>query len=96
MAEHTWYKGMASEDDQNENNTRKEGFQKDGRKDQKKDKNKSASTVMFIPSTKDGKLLKLMREREANLVEMTGFRINYTESGGTQLARIFSTTLAGD
>ena len=91
MAEHTWYKGIASEDDQ-ETNTSKNRFQKD----KEKGRNISASTVMFIPSTKDGKLLKLMREREPNLVEMTGFRINYTESGGTQLARIFSTNLSVD
>ena len=53
-----------------------------------------ASTVMFIPSTKNGILLKMMKENEEKLVEMTGFRVSYAESGGTQLGRYFSTNLA--
>ena len=55
-----------------------------------------ASTVMFIPSKKNGILLKMMKENEEKLVEMTGFRVSYVESGGKQLGRHFSTILASD
>ena len=53
-----------------------------------------ASTEMFIQSTKNGILLKMMKDNEEKLVEMTGFRFSYAESRGTQLGRYFSTNLA--
>ena len=47
--------------------------------------------MMFVPSTRNGTLIKKMRENEEKLVEMTGFRISYSEAG-----RYFSTDLAGE
>ena len=38
----------------------------------------------------------MLKENEEKLAEMTGFRVSYTESGGTQLGRYFSTNLASD
>ena len=54
------------------------------------------TTGMFVPSTRNGTLIKMMCENEEKLVEMTVFRISYSEAGGTQLGRYFSTDLAGE
>ena len=48
---------------------------------------------MFVPSSRNGILLKRMRENEEKLTDMTGFRVSYSEAGGTQLGRMFSTNL---
>ena len=49
---------------------------------------------MFIPNTRRGTLLKMMRENEDSLAEMTGFRVSYSEAAGTKLGRLFSLDLA--
>ena len=71
-------------------------FQKAGNKNKMEQRRIQPTTVMFVPSTRNGTLIKMMRENEEKLVEMTGFRISYSEAGGTQLGRYFSTDLAGD
>ena len=50
----------------------------------------TTTTVMFVPSTKGGILLKILREAEERLSQLTGFKIKYTESGGTPLMNLFN------
>ena len=57
-------------------------------------KKKGPSTVMFVPWTKKGLLAGKLRQAEERLANLTGFRIRYTEEGGTQLWRFFNTGLA--
>ena len=52
------------------------------------------TSVMFIPSSRAGLLTKMMREREQELSKITRFKVRMQESGGIQLARLFSTDLA--
>ena len=60
------------------------GFQKAGKHGM------TTTTVMFVPSTKGGILLKILREAEERLSQLTGFKIKYTESGGTPLMNLFN------
>ena len=50
----------------------------------------NTSTVMFVPNTKGGILLKKLKEMEEKLCILTGFKIKYSESGGTPLANMFN------
>ena len=90
QARETWFRG--DRDKGKDGKLAERAFQKAGKSGMKS--KILASTVMFIPSTKNGILLKMMKENEEKLVEMTGFRVSYAESGGTQLGRYFSTNLA--
>ena len=45
---------------------------------------------MFVPNTKGGLLLKKLKEMEEILCNITGFRIKFTEAGGTPLSSLFS------
>ena len=66
-------------------------FQKDGKKRKEKVNTKQQpGTVMFIPNTRRGTLLRMMRENEDSLAEMTGFRVSYSEPAGTNFSRVFS------
>ena len=51
------------------------------------------STVIFVPNTKIGKLVKKLREREEFMKELTGFGIKFQEAGGSQLRNSFSLEL---
>ena len=51
------------------------------------------STVMFVPNTKGATLLKKLKGGESVLSKLSGFRVNYTEAGGTQLIRMFNQDL---
>ena len=55
---------------------RLKGFQKAGNK-----RGAQAATVVFVPSTKGGLLVKKLKEKEESLAEMTGFKIMYQEAG---------------
>ena len=88
QARETWFRG--DRDKGKDGKLAGRAFQKAGKSGMKS--KILASTVMFIPSTKNGILLKMMKENEEKLVEMTGFRVSYAESGGTQLGRYFSPT----
>ena len=87
MARSNWYK--------KENNNKENLVGKNIKKcpAEKQDQKLKPSTVMIIPSTKGGTLLTGMRENEPNMSSITGFKVSYSEQGGTQLARIFSTNL---
>ena len=39
------------------------------------------TTVMFVPSTKGGQLLKMLKEKEEILIEFTDFRVKFIEAG---------------
>ena len=53
----------------------------------------TTSTVMFIPSTRNGILIKALKEAETEMSKITRFKVRYQEAGGIQLARFFSTDL---
>jgi hypothetical protein len=71
MARENWFKQNEEKPDQ----PRTISSQKDGKQiiGQKSNKKITVSTVMFIPNTRNGLLLKMMRENEEKLTEMTGF-----------------------
>ena len=52
------------------------------------------STVMFVPSSKAGTLISMLKEREDTMVRMTKFRVKFQEAGGVKLKNMFSTDLA--
>ena len=52
------------------------------------------STVMFIPSTRGGKLTAMMKENVEKMASMTKFKVKYQEAGGMKLAMLFNTNLA--
>ena len=56
---------------------------------------KGPSTVMFVPWTVKGKLAGALKKEEDRLARITGFRIKFTEEGGTPLWIQFSTKLGG-
>ena len=51
------------------------------------------STVIFVPNTKSGTLVRKLREREEVMKELTGFGIKFQEAGGSQLRNSFSLEL---
>ena len=51
------------------------------------------STVIFVPSTKGGQLIKMLKDREDELARITKFMVRYQEAGGTKLGLMFSTDL---
>ena len=48
------------------------------------------STVIFVPNTRGGILVRKLREREPTLSEMTGFGIKYEDAGGTHMMNSFN------
>ena len=72
-----------------------------GRKDQQKKRRKglqkagkvATQTVVFVPNTRAGVLLRKMNESEEKMSNVTGFRIRFQEAGGSQLKNSFSTDL---
>jgi hypothetical protein len=42
-------------------------------------------TVIFIPQTKNSKLAKMLRQEEATLEKMTGYRVKYVEKAGQSI-----------
>ena len=106
LAKSEWFKQKSSEtigDDQQE--TPRDRGTSHGRQGlhkgkvsirlEEKCKMKGPSTVMFVPWTKRGKLAGAMKKEEDRLEKLTGFRIKFTEEGGTPLWMQFSTKLGG-
>ena len=50
---------------------------------------KSAATVVFVPSTNGSLLLKTLKEDEERMAALTGFKIKYQEAGGSVLCNAF-------
>ena len=87
MARENMFKMNKDKDDTNEEQ-RTRIFQKDG--NTRKRKRLRPSTVMFVPNTRRGTLLKKLKEKEERLADMTGFKVNYIEAGGTDLGSVLS------
>ena len=89
MAKNDWYEDKDKEPVPGGRKTgQKRGFQKAGGETTK------TSTVVFVPSSRGGKLVTLLKEREDELAKITKFRIRFQEAGGTKLALMFNTDLA--
>ena len=57
--------------------------------------NLSTSSVLFVPNSNDGTLIKKLQEIEPKLVRLCGYRVNLVESGGLPLTWLFSLDLSG-
>ena len=53
----------------------------------------NTSTVMLIPSTRNGILIKALKEAETEMSKITRFQVRYQEAGGIQWAWLFSTDI---
>ena len=91
MAQDNWFK-MNKDKENTGGGQMMKNFQKDGK--QVKTKKLQPSTVMFVPNTRRGTLVKKMKMNEDRLAEMTGFKVNYVEAAGTKLGRVFSLDLS--
>ena len=60
----------------------------------KKDK-KSPTSVLFVPNSNGGLLLKRLQQIEPKLERLSGYTVRPVESGGTPLSRLFNLDLAG-
>ena len=52
------------------------------------------TTVVFVPSTKGGLLLRMLIDMEETMSRITGFRIKYQEAGGTKMINMFNQNLS--
>ena len=50
--------------------------------------NRKIKAVLFVPRSEKGELLSRLKEEEAKLADITGYRVKLVESSGTQLSRI--------
>ena len=97
MGKDNWYMGSSSKEDDSGTGTYSD---KNVRKQKQKSSQKVgnnkvvASSIMFLPNTKGGILLRRMRENEEKLASLTGFKIRYSEAGGMKLGMLFSTNLS--
>ena len=91
MSRESWYEDKEMNDDEKitvrGSNSKKKIFQKAG------GRGVITSTVMFIPSTRGGKLTAMMKENEEKMASMTKFKVKYQEAGGMKLAMLFNTNL---
>ena len=90
MARENWFK------DGNKETVSAEGWKR-GKKPSSRQEETGripTTTVMFVPSTKGGLLARMLKESEMEMARITKFRMKIQESGGIQLARLFSTDLA--
>ena len=88
----TWYRDKDNRDvlsvPQSPTKRKKKRFQKGGKGD-----GLCTTTVVFVPSTKGGLLLRKMIEMEETMSRITGFRIKYQEAGGSKMINLFSQDL---
>ena len=50
--------------------------------------NRKIKAVLFVPRSEKGELLSRLKEEEAKLADITGYRVKLVKSSGTQLSRI--------
>ena len=92
LSKNNRYKGKARSCDGLETEIGQEGRKgKNMKAGNRKDTN--CSTVVFVPNTKGGLLVRKLRKREAIMKDITGFGIKFMEAGGTQLKNSFSLDL---
>ena len=48
------------------------------------------TSVMYVPSTKDGRLLKMLARAEPRISKITGYQVKYIEKPGKKLSKFFS------
>ena len=92
----SWYRDEESHEAGDDETTRKGPWvklKKVSRRPARKPQRIKTTTVMFIPSTRGGVLLRLMQDNEERLAPITQFRIRYLEAGGRKLGEFFSTDL---
>ena len=90
MKRKTWY--MDGKKDNSKRPSQKIGNKK--RKVVQKAGKIPTTTVVFVPNTKGGILVKKLKEKEDSMSDITGFRIRFQEAGGSQLKNMFNTDLA--
>ena len=47
------------------------------------------TSVMSVPSSKDGRLLKMLSKAEPRLAKVTGYQVKYVEKSGRKLSKYF-------
>ena len=52
------------------------------------------SSVMHVPSSKNGRLVKMLSKAEPRVAKITGYQVKYVEKGGRPLSRMFSKELS--
>ena len=98
----TWYRPQRKADEALEANRILKNFEEqrvDLRKHQKDDQEMNqkdeqdpyTTTLLFVPSTKDGRLTEMVREAENELAEYTGFKMKHVEKSGTKIQFMFPT-----
>ena len=92
MKKGNWFKGEMKEDWKSKTKTvRKRALLMDG--SVARNKNTTNTTVVFVPSTKGGLLVKKLKEEEDRMAEVTGFRTKFQEAGGSKLINCFEKDL---
>ena len=51
------------------------------------------STMMQVPSSKDGRLIKMLAKAEPRLAKLTKYQVKYVERSGRQLHKLFPTEI---
>ena len=92
MSKQNWFKPKDIKEEMTKRSLKKKSFHKDGKCSRKIE----TTTVMFVQNTKGGHLIGKLKEKENMLAQLTGFRVKYQESAGTQLGKMFDTNTAKD
>ena len=88
MKKSNWFRGDLKEGWKSRTKTvKKRAFQRDGKV---RGKN---TTVVFVPSTRGGLLVRKLKEEEDRMADITGFRIKFQEAGGSKLINCFDKDL---
>ena len=58
---------------------------KNGKVEKNKNKIPETKTVVFVPQTANSMLAKMLRQEEAHLSKVTGYRVKYVEKSGQNL-----------
>ena len=66
-------------------------FQKDGKAGRSKDT--TNNTVVFVPSTKGGLLVRKLMDEDDKMAVLTGVRVKFQEAGGSKLVNCFEKDL---
>ena len=82
-----WYKGGGNDGSGQKAGKVKKMFQKNEKKSM------TPSTVIFVPSTRGGLLLKKLKESEEQMCDLTGFKVKFQEAGGAKLINSFEKDL---
>ena len=99
MAKSNWFKDKSDEEQPEDVGANR---YKTGSKTESKEATKeilmesrkiATSSIMFVQSTKAGILVNNLKKGEIVMSELTGFKVNYSEAGGTPLGNMFNVDL---